>query len=330
MKKAAFFNNNPDRLERVFADGRRERIESMVDLYPAVISDSALPEHVELLRDLQVIFSTWGMIELGANELGRLPALEAVFYAAGSVQQFARPILERDILLVSSWAANAVPVTEFTLSQILLSCKGYFRCADRCTSPQGWQGVPHGPGAFGEIVGLIGMGMVGRGVAELLKPFDLKVLACDPYLNETDAEELDVMQVSLNELFARAFVVSNHLPDLPATKGMIGGTLLASMREGATFINTGRGAQVVETELADVMEHRPDLTALLDVTDPEPPAEGSPLFSLPNIYLSPHIAGSKGDEIKRQADYVIAEFERWEADEPLRYQVTLEMLETMA
>ena len=330
MKKAAFFSEDSDRLDRVFANGRRQRIDSMVDIYPATISSSTFLDHAEQLQNLQVIFSTWGMVPLGPHELDRLSALEAVFYAAGSVQRFARPILERDILLVSSWAANAVPVAEFTLSQILLSCKGYFRCAERCVSPQGWEDVSHGPGAFGETVGLIGMGMVGRRVAELLKPFDVHVLACDPYLNEADAEELDVVQVSLEELFARALVVSNHLPDLPATRGVLGRALLASMRQGATFINTGRGAQVVETELAEVMERRPDLTALLDVTYPMPPLEDSPLFSLPNIYLSPHIAGSKGDEITRQADYMIEEFERWEAGEPLRYQVTLEMLETMA
>ncbi len=330
MKKAAFFSEDSDRLDRVFANGRRRRIESMVDLYSATISSSTFSDHVEQLQGLQVIFSTWGMVPLGPDELSRLPALEAVFYAAGSVRGFARPILERDILLVSSWAANAVPVAEFTLSQILLSCKGYFRCADRCESPRGWKDAPIVPGAFGETVGLIGLGMVGRRVAQLLKPFDLHALACDPYLNEADAEESDLRQVSLEELFAQAFVVSNHLPDLPATRGLLDGALLASMRQGATFINTGRGAQVVEAELAEVMQRRPDLTALLDVTYPEPPVEGSPLFSLPNVYLSPHIAGSKGDEIKRQADYVIAEFERWEAGEPLRYQVTLEMLETMA
>ena len=172
--------------------------------------------------------------------------------------------------------------------------------------------------------------MVGRRVAQLLKPFELKVLAFDPYVGESDAAELDVTLVTPEDLFARALVVSNHLPDLPATRDMLGKTLLESMRPGATFINTGRGAQVVEAELAQVMERRPDLTALLDVTHPEPPVAGSPLFSLPNVHLSPHIAGSKGDEIKRQADYVIAEFERWEAGEPLRYRVTLEMLETMA
>ena len=231
MKTGAFFNEDPDRLNRVFADGRRQRIESMVELYPATISSNTFSDHIEQLQDLQVIFSTWGMVPLGPDELNRLPALEAVFYAAGSVQRFARPILENDILLVSSWEANAVPVAEFTLSQILLSCKGYFRCAKNCVSPHGWEDVPHGPGAFGETVGLIGMGMVGRRVAKLLKPFDLHLLAFDPYLNETDAEGFDVMQVSLEELFARAFVVSNHLPDLPATRGLLGRSLFASMRQ---------------------------------------------------------------------------------------------------
>jgi phosphoglycerate dehydrogenase-like enzyme len=330
LKKAAFLNNDPDRLNRVFADDRRQRIESMVELYPATVSESDFQDHIEQLQDLQVIFSTWGMVKLGPYELDQLPALEAIFYAAGSVQSFARPILERNILLVSTWAANAAPVAEFALAQILLSCKGYFRCADRCTTPAGWKDVPHGPGAFGESVGLIGMGMVGRRVAQLLKPFDLKVVVHDPYLSDADAAELGVEPLSLEELFARALVVSNHLPDLSTTRGMLNAALFASMREGSTFINTGRGAQVVETELVEVLERRPDLTALLDVTFPEPPAEGSPLFSLPNLGLSPHIAGSKGDEIVRQADYAIAEFERWLAGEPLKYQVTLEMLETMA
>jgi phosphoglycerate dehydrogenase-like enzyme len=174
------------------------------------------------------------------------------------------------------------------------------------------------------------MGMVGRRLARLLQPFELEVIACDPYLEAGHAEQLGVEPVALEELFSRAFVVSSHLPDLPATRGMLGRALFAGMREGATFVNTARGAQVVEAELAEVLGRRPDLTALLDVTFPEPPVEDSPLYSLPNVYLSPHIAGSKGDEIRRQADYVIDEFERWEAGTPLRFGVTLAMLETMA
>ena len=102
-----------------------------------------------------------------------------------------------------------------------------------------------------------------------------------------------------------------------------------SMREGATFINTGRGAQVVEGDLIRVLTERPDLTALLDVTFPEPPESDSPLWTLPNVWITPHIGGSVGDEVVRMADCVIEEFIAWESGKPLRFQVTREVLETM-
>jgi phosphoglycerate dehydrogenase-like enzyme len=110
---------------------------------------------------------------------------------------------------------------------------------------------------------------------------------------------------------------------------MLGGALFERLREGATFINSGRGAQVVEAELARVLAARSDLTALLDVTFPEPPPAESPLWSLPNVVISPHIGGTTGDEVPRLADCVIEELESWLAAKPLRYQVTREILATM-
>lgn len=102
------------------------------------------------------------------------------------------------------------------------------------------------------------------------------------------------------------------------------------MRQDATFINTGRGAQVVEADLVHVLRQRSDLTALLDVTDPELPAPASALYALPNVPLSSHIAGSLNDEVVRMADHATEEFVRWERGEPLRYEVTAAMLDTMA
>ena len=102
------------------------------------------------------------------------------------------------------------------------------------------------------------------------------------------------------------------------------------MRSDATFINTGRGAQVVEAELIDVLRHRSDVTALLDVTLPEPPESESAFYTLPNVQLSSHIAGSMNDELVRMADHMIEECARWQRGEVLRYQVTEAMLQTMA
>ena len=96
------------------------------------------------------------------------------------------------------------------------------------------------------------------------------------------------------------------------------------------FINTGRGAQIVEDDLARALREDPDRTALLDVTWPEPPEADSPLLTLPNCILSPHIAGSMNNEVARMGAYMAEEYEALSAGRPCRYQVTLDMLETMA
>jgi phosphoglycerate dehydrogenase-like enzyme len=258
-----------------------------------------------------------------------MPRLRAVFYAAGTVQPFARPLLERGVTVVSAWHANAAPVAEFTLAQILLATKGYWRNAGRSRERRGW-GHESGPGNFGETIALLGMGAVGRAVVQLLKPFQLKVIVFDPFLSDADAARLGVERVGLEEAFARGIVVSNHLADKPETKKLLGEPLFRAMRPGATFINTGRGATVDEAALIRVFGDEPSLTALLDVTDPEPPVEGSPLFDLRNVHLTSHIAGAVGDEVVRMADLCIEEFEAWIAGKPLRYAVTLPMLDRMA
>ena len=144
------------------------------------------------------------------------------------------------------------------------------------------------------------------------------------------AEALLVEKCSLEDLFSRAFTVSNHLANNAGTKGLLNYDLFSRMREGAVFINTGRGAQVVEGDLCRILSERPDLTALLDVTDPEPPVEGHPFYSLPNCYLTPHIAGSAGDEVARMGRYMCQECEAILSGTPPRYEVTEKMLQTMA
>ena len=102
------------------------------------------------------------------------------------------------------------------------------------------------------------------------------------------------------------------------------------MPRNATFLNTGRGAQVVEADLVRALREAPDRTAVLDVTFPEPPAADSPLNALPNVFLTPHIAGSKGREVERMGAYMAEECARWLSGAPTPYEVTLPMLETMA
>ncbi len=334
--KAAFFGGQgiygrQSQVDYVYGPERRRRIAGWTELYPEDVHAGNL-HLLDQMGDLQVIFSTWGMPVLDGAALDGLPKLQAVFYAAGTVKPFAEPLLERGILLTSAWAANAIPVAEFALAQILLACKGYFRNVRDYRPETGL--TPHecyrGPGIYDVPVALIGAGQVARALIERLRPFRLEILVVDPFLSEADAAALGVRLVSMEQAFREAYVVSNHLPNLPELVGALGGSLFASMQPGAVFINTGRGAQVVEPEFAAVMAERTDLTALLDVTHPEPPAPDSPLYRLPNVHLSSHIAGSLNNEVGRLADYAIEAFCEWREGRVPRYAVTREMLEHMA
>ncbi len=300
-----------------------------------VITKDYAIAHPEEFSECEYIFSTWGMPHFTEDEIkSTFPALKAVFYAAGTVQSFAREFLACGVKVHSAWAANAVPVAEFTVAQIVLANKGYFMAERLFRSTKSKKtAAAHSArcaGNYRSTVGLIGCGMIGSMVAEKLAASQYRVLVCDPFLSDVRAENLGVIRASLDEVFSQADIVSNHLANNPQTVGMLTGRHFASMKPNAVFINTGRGAQVREDELAEVLKERPDLSALLDVTFPEPPDGASPFFTLPNVFLSPHIAGSLSGECVRMAEYMRDEYLRTVNGIPCLYCVDLKMLETMA
>lgn len=172
--------------------------------------------------------------------------------------------------------------------------------------------------------------MIGKLVIRMLKNYHLEVLVFDPYLSDEKAYELGVKKVSLETLFKECQVISNHLANNEQTKGMLGGKLFEMMPPYSTFINTGRGAQVIEQELINTLKLRHDITALLDVVFPEPPEEDSELYTLENCILTPHIAGSSGNEVQRMGLYMENEYENFINNKELKYEVTYDMLKTMA
>ncbi len=289
----------------------------------------------EKFQNTEYIFSTWGMPVFTQDEIKKcFPKLKSVFYGAGTVQTFARPFLENGIKIFSAWGANAVPVAEYTVAQIILANKGYFLASRMINSPSTrMDAAKYGytmPGNFGAKVGIIGAGMIGRMVIERLKDFKLEVLVYDPFFSDEKAKEMGVKKTSLEEIFSTCQVISNHVANLPETVGMFTYDLFKLMKDNAVFINTGRGAQVVEDDLIKILKEKPFITAVLDVTLPEPPVEGHPFYSLKNVILTPHIAGSAGDEVMRMGEYMLDQFKKYKNGQPYEYEVTLKMLETMA
>lgn len=315
--------------DKIYSADQQKRIAELTELLCEPLKAEQARKRQDLLSRVELIFSGWGGPTLDEPFLAAAPDLKALFYGAGALSGVMTwAAYERGIIATSAWVANAVPVAEYTLGAILLSLKQAPQLMRRMHDLHGWAGRDPDAiaGAYHSRVALVSLGVIGRKVAQLLKPFDLDVVAHDPMVSQQDADALNVRLVSLAEAFATGDVVSLHTPWLPETEGMVTGELVASMRPHATLINTSRGAVVREDELTRVLEkERKDLTAILDVTHPEPPAKDSPLFMLPNVFLTPHVAGSMGKECHRMGQYMVDELERYLAGEPLQWAVPVEM-----
>jgi phosphoglycerate dehydrogenase-like enzyme len=322
-------------IENAYDAEVRSRLTNSVDLYAEYINRGNAELHLDELRNVEIAFSTWGIPDFSVEELQRfLPNLKIVFYAAGSVQRFARPYMARNVTVISAWAANAIPVIEFTTAQILLANKGFTLAARHYKQHgehrQAAQISRAYPGNYGAKVGILGAGMIGRGVIERLNRHRLHIDVFDPFLPDAKAEELGVRKTDLIDIFSNCDTISNHLANLPATVGILNKEHFSRMLPHATFINTGRGAQVVEDDLIQALRDVPTRTAILDVTNPEPVQPDSPFLQLDNVVLTPHIAGSMRNEIYRMGLYMAEECESYLAGRPLRYEVKPEMLETIA
>lgn len=296
----------------VYDPQERAAIAEVVDIVAPAQTAASIRAHPDLLAGVDLLFSGWGAPVMDEDFLASAPRLKVVFYGAGSVRGFVTEALwARGIRVTSAASANAVPVAEYTLAAILFSLKQGWPLAQRMKQERRSPPRPHVAGAYGSVVGLISLGMIGRLVRERLRPFDLRVLAYDPYATPEHARALNLELGSLEEVFRAADVVSLHAPFLAETVGMIRGDHLAAMKRGATFINTARGALVREEEMIAVLTRRPDLHAILDVTDPEPPVLESPLYTLPNVVLTPHIAGALGGECRRLGRMMVEELDRY-------------------
>lgn len=277
----------------------------------------------QTLKEAEILFCSWGTPVLDAAFLDAMPNLRAVFYAAGAPHYFlTEAFFDRGITLTCAQAANAIPVIEFSVSVILLSLKRVWMCMRETHRDRSWNKPERTvAGAYQSTVGLVSLGAIGRGVAEALSRHDLKVLAYDPFVTKEQAAACGVELAGLERVFSESDVVSIHAPVTPSTVGLIGAELLSRMKPRATLVNTARGVIVRQDELCDVLRRREDLSAVLDVTDPEPPEFDSPLWDLPNVFLTPHSSGSLGGECLRMARFMVDEFRRFARGTPLLHQV---------
>ena len=302
----------------LFSSEARDRLATVVDLATPAAVAGPLDVPGTVATDVEILVTGWGCPALDAEALAHLPALRLVAHAAGTVRPLVTDALwERGITVTSAAAANAVPVAEFTYAAIVMAAKDAFAIRDRHREVRGRKAVvDHGRmGTRGLTIGVVGASTIGRLVVDRLRTLEVDVLVADPYLSGTDAAAMGARLVDLDELLASSDLVSLHAPLLDDTRQMIGAAQLARMRDGAWLVNTARGGLVDTDALtAEVVSGR--LRAFIDTPEPEPLPADSPLYGHEGAVLTPHIAGSLGNEVTRLGDLAVTEVERFVAGGP--------------
>lgn len=307
------------------------RLTTLADVDPSVVVDdfASGPE----LGDVEVMLTGWGCPPIDEAVLQRAPRLRAIIHTAGSVRHHVtQACWDRGIVVSSSVDANALPVAEYTLAAILFSQKRVLEVSHAYRATRGrtaWATAYPSMGNYRKVVGIVGASRIGRRVIELLKPFDFEILLCDPTIDAGEASGLGATLVDLDELLSTCDTVSLHAPSLPETARLLDRPRLASMRNGAVLVNTARGALVDEAALTEELVSG-RLHAVLDVTDDDILEADSPLYDLPNVLLTPHIAGSMGDELIRLIDHALEELQRWSVGEAFVTPVDKGQLDTSA
>jgi D-3-phosphoglycerate dehydrogenase len=231
----------------------------------------------------------------------------------------------RRIPVVNAPGRNSLAVVEFTVGLILAECRGIAR-AHAALSRGEWLGDLYrydrtGRELRGQTIGLVGLGAVAQLLVPYLQPFGLRIIAFDPFVTPQRFAELGVESVSFAELLRQSDIVSLHARVTPQTTGMMGAAQFAAMKSGAYFINTARGPLVDYDALYSALASGHLAGAGLDCFPTEPPSPDWPLLKLPNVTLTPHIAGSSQGSAQRGAEDVVLDLANWVAGRPLQHCV---------
>jgi phosphoglycerate dehydrogenase-like enzyme len=309
-----------------FDASRLQRLADMVDLGEQPWTDSLdAPGLAGRLAGTEILLTSWGVPRLDGKRLAALPKLRAVFHCAGTVRSFvSQELWDRNIMVTNGADANAIPVAEFTFASIVLAGKkAHVLSNDARTFREDWTYTTERGelGNIGRVIGVIGFSRIGRRVIELVQQLqDVTCLVSDPHADPFAVAAAGGRLVSLQELLTASDVVTVHAPALPETRHMLGPAELRVMKDHATLINTARGS-LVDTKALEAECARGRIHALLDVTEPEPLPADSILYDLPNVVITPHIAGSLGTETRRMSDAALADLERYLAGQTPLAQV---------
>jgi phosphoglycerate dehydrogenase-like enzyme len=273
-------------------------------------------ELVGVLASSEVIVAMRERTRFPASTLARLPELELLVttgMANASIDLAAAASLGV-VVCGTGGAGNGMP--ELTIGMIIALLRN-FAVEDAAVRAGGWQHTI-GVGLAGRTLGVVGLGRLGIPVARLAQAFAMEVIAWSPNLTPERAREHGVVAVGKEELFARADVVTIHMPLSERSRGIVGAAELAHMRPTSYLINTSRGPIVDEGALIEALALGRIAGAGLDVYDTEPLPVDHPLRSLPNTLLLPHIGYVTGDAYEVFYAQAVEDILAWDDGAPVR------------
>ena len=207
----------------------------------------------------------------------------------------------RGIVVTNTPGANSTAVAELTIAFILALAR-HVKYSDAATHRGEWPRL-NGIGMRGKVVGLVGLGGIGREVSLRLKAFGCHVLAADPYVTSDSAERVGAELTTLEDLLSQSDFVSLHAQVTATTRGMVENSFLSQMKPGAFLVNTARGELIEESALLSALEKGALQGAALDCFCQEPPEAGNPLLQLPQVIATPHM-GAHTDEAVNQMGWM--------------------------
>ena len=331
MKKIAVLVNEENR-NKVFSEKYYERMRKVGDVCIFDQKDFNDEEYyLDFVKGADVIVTSWGSPQICGKVLELCPDLKAVIHAAGSIKPIlSDEFIQKKIRITNSAAAIGEGVAETALGFAISACKGFYQLG-RHTRDGLWDenNLATVKDFYDIKVGVISGGFVGRHMVKLLQNFHVDVLMYDPTLSNEEIASIGAEKAELEELMRECDVISVHAPSIPATDNMINKNNLSAMKDGAVLINTSRGTVIDEGDLiAELKKGR--IFACIDVTNPEPPLKENELRNLDNVILTPHIAGTVSNGMKRIALHVCQELERLDNGEKMRTEVNLDELSKLA
>jgi phosphoglycerate dehydrogenase-like enzyme len=330
MKLKALVLSPQSRLEEVCSERCRARLNENFDtLWNDTGRDYTVAELDGMVGDVDVIVTSWGSPSLSEQTLIQAPRLRMVGHAAGTVKRLVpRDVFGRGIKVFSAAPRIAQSVGEYCLAAALASLR-YLNTFDSSVREGQWKiaGLK-GRELTGSTVGIVSASSTARAFIKLLAPFQVNIRIYDPYLSQEAAEKMNATLATLEEVM-QCPIISVHAPNLPATERMLTRELLAMIPDGAVFINSSRGG--VLDEPAFIEELRTGrFMAALDVFEKEPLSPDSVFRTLPNVLLSPHIAGATVQGHLALMEEVVEDMIRSLQGEATRYEVSEKMWEVMA